>query len=160
MLLYDSMKTTTLFSTLLLYLFTFNQQQTLLSRGRVFGVKPDTTAVVDAAKLEAFMGKRSRISVTIRARVTKVTRQKGGWFEMDAGNGRTIAAHFRQNNISVPTSLAGKYILVQGVAQKQFIADDGQHFAGDTARGKKQHGVNANRSRRLTFEVSGLMIYK
>jgi len=154
------MKTTPLLCTLLLYLFAFDQQQTALPHGKFFGVKPDTTAIVEAAKLESFMGARVRIRATIRGKASKVTKQKGGWFEMGAGNGKTISAHFSRSGISIPSSLAGRYVLVQGVAQKQFIADDGQHFAGDTARGKKQHGVNANRSRRLTFEVEGLMVDK
>ena len=38
------------------------------------------------------------------------------------------------------------------------IADDGQHFAGDTVKGKKQHGVNTDAKRKLTLEVRGLMV--
>jgi hypothetical protein len=49
-------------------------------------------------------------------------------------------------------------VIIEGVAQKQFIADDLQHFAGDTVQGKKQHQVNANPNQRLTFEVTGLMV--
>jgi len=104
------------------------------------------------------MDTKTRISTTIRGRVIKVTKPKGGWFELDAGKGKIITAHFRNIGINIPVELKGKIVIVEGVAEKQFIADDLQHFAGDTVVGKKQHTVKTNPLRRLTFEVKGLMV--
>jgi hypothetical protein len=134
--------------------------QTPLPHGMVYGTKPDTSNVVPASRIEAFMANKARVSTTIKGKVIKVTRQKGGWFEIEAGKGKVITAQFKNYNVSLPLGLKGKTVMVQGVAKKQFIADDGQHFAGDTARGKRQHAVNTNPKRRLLFEVSGLMIYQ
>lgn len=136
------------------------QKHTPLPHGMVYGTKPDTGEVLSAAKLEAFMGKKTRISTSISGRVIRVTKQKGGWFEIDAGNGKVIAAHFRDYNIHIPTDLKGRSVIVEGVAQKQFIADDLQHFAGDTVVGKKQHYIKTDPKRRVTFEVKGLMVDK
>ncbi len=136
----------------------FTQKHVPLPHGTVFGAKPDTAEILNAEKVEAFMGKKTRISTTIKGRVVKVIKQKGGWFELDAGNGKTIAAHFKNYAINIPEALRGKYVIAEGVAAKQFIADDLQHFAGDTVRGKKQHSVKTNPSKRLTFEVRGLMV--
>lgn len=113
-----------------------------------------------ATKVEAFMGKKTRISTTITGRVIRVTRQKGGWFELDAGSGKIIAAHFKNYNINIPADLAGRRVIIEGVAAKQFIADDLQHLAGDTVVGKKQHKVKTNPKRELTFEVKGLLVDK
>jgi Domain of unknown function (DUF4920) len=134
------------------------QKQPRLSHGKVFGSKPDTTAIVNAPRLEAFMDKKARISTAIRGKVIKVTKQQGGWFDIDAGNGKVIAAHFKVYNITIPYNLKGRTIVAEGVAAKQFIADDQQHFAGDTVTGKKQHSVKTNPKQRLTFEVKGLMV--
>jgi len=134
------------------------QKHTLLQHGWVFGDRPSTTAMVDASKLEAYMDKKTRISTTIRGKVIKVTKQKGGWFNVDAGNGRIIAAHFKNYGINIPAGLQGKMVIIEGVAQKQIIADDLQHFAGDTVTGKKQHSLKIDPKRRLTFEVKGLMV--
>jgi len=136
----------------------FSLSQTHLAHGTVFGTKPDTSEIIKATGLQAFMGKRTRISTTISGRVIKVTRQKGGWFTIDAGNGKIIAAHFRVYNVTLPTDLAGRYILAEGIAQKQFIADDMQHLAGDTVTGKKQHDVKTNPKQKVTFEVKGLVV--
>jgi hypothetical protein len=47
---------------------------------------------------------------------------------------------------------------VDGVVQKQFMADDMQHFAGDTVIGKKQHTLKTGTKQQLTIEVSGLTV--
>jgi hypothetical protein len=136
------------------------QKHVPLPHGMVFGEKPDTIALMPASKLEAFMGKKTRITTAISGRVIKVTKEKGGWFEMDAGNKRIINAHFTNAGINLPLQLAGRTVIISGVAAKQFIADDLQHMAGDTVNGKKQHQVNTNPGRRISFEVKGLIIDK
>jgi hypothetical protein len=133
-------------------------QHTPLPHGMVFGSKPTITQMIPASRVEVFMDKKTRISTTIRGRVIKVTKTKGGWFEVDAGKGKIIAAHFKDYGINIPSALKGKIVIIEGVAEKQFIADDLQHFAGDTVSGQKQHTTKTNPLRRLTFEVKGLMV--
>ncbi|MGZ3767438.1 MAG: DUF4920 domain-containing protein [Mucilaginibacter sp.] len=148
---------------LLFLLFSFSvlaQKRTGLVHGKIFGSKPDTTGVMAASKVEDFMDKKVRISVAVRGKILNVTKEKGGWFTLDAGNGRTIAAHFKNYAVSIPTALAGWTVVLDGIAQKQFLADDQQHYAGDTVKGKKQSHIIANAKRRLTFEVSGMMVDK
>jgi hypothetical protein len=132
--------------------------QTPLPHGMVYGAKPDTTLMLPATKLETYMGHKTRISTTIRGKVTKVTKEKGGWFEVDAGNGKVIAAHFKNYNISIPAGLKGKTIIMQGVSAKQFIADDSQHFAGDSVVKKPRLIMHSKAKLKIDFEVMGLMI--
>lgn len=131
-----------------------------LPHGTIFGSKPSTTEIIEASHLDVFMNKKTRISTTIRGTVIKVVKIKGGWFNIDAGHGKIIAAHFKNIGINIPKALKGKTVIVEGVAAKQFLADDMQHFAGDTVSGKKQHTTQTNPKRRLDFEVSGLMVDK
>jgi hypothetical protein len=154
------MKAIALLYITLLPVFFLSQQQSQLAHGTIFGTKPSMVSMVDATKVEAYMGKKVRISTTIRGKVIRVTKPKEGWFEIDAGNGKVIDAHFRLYNITLPLDLKGRYIIAEGIAQKQFIADDMQHMAGDTATGKKQHNIKTNPKQRLTFEVKGLMVDK
>jgi hypothetical protein len=136
------------------------QKHIPLPHGMVFGQKPDTIALMQASRLETFMGKKTRITTSITGKVIQVTLEKGGWFEIDAGNNRVIAAHFTNAGIDLPRQIAGRTVIISGIAAKQFIADDLQHMAGDTVTGKKQHKVNTSPNRRISFEVNGLMIDK
>jgi hypothetical protein len=128
-----------------------------LPRNMIFGKKPSTKGLIMATKLEAFMGKRARINVSISGLVTLVTKSKGGWFDIDAGNGKVITAHFKNYNINIPTSLKNHYIVAEGVAAKQFIAADSQHFAGDKDSHKRQKPA---KKQVITFEVKGLRVDK
>ena len=151
------MKTLLLLQALLFSIPVFAQINKGLPHGTTFGTKPDTTAIVTAQKLEVFMAQKTRITIAVKGKVLRVTKQKGGWFDLDAGNGKVIAAHFKNYNINIPADLKAHIVIVAGAAQKQFIADDQQHFAGDTVTGKKQHDVKTNPKHRLTFEATGLM---
>ncbi len=134
------------------------QKQIAPAHGTVYGDKPDTTGVMPANKVEEFMANKTRVSIALKGKVLNVTKQKGGWFAIDEGSGSVISAHFKNYNVTIPGSLKGKTVVLDGVAQKQFIADDQQHFAGDTVNGKKQSQVKTNPKRRLTFEVKGMMV--
>jgi hypothetical protein len=155
------MKTILLSFALLLSSALLAKKQTPAPHGTVFGTKPRTMGMISASKLEAFMAKKNRLSITIEGKVLKVTKPNGGWFNLDAGHGKIINAHFKNTNINIPNDLKGRTVIVEGVAQKLFIADDQQHFAGDTVKSSKQPNAKkpaANNN--LTFEVSGLMIEK
>lgn len=136
----------------------FAQKHIPLPHGMVFGDKPNGIAPVAAKKIEAFMGKKIRQTTALTGTIIRVTKEKGGWFEMDAGNGKVIAAHFKNYNITLPKALAGRGVIIQGVAQRILTADDLQHFAGDTVTGAKQHAEKVNPKARMTFEVRGLMV--
>lgn len=155
MLLYNIMKSTTFLFALLFSVSVFAQKHTPMPQGTVYGTKPDNAAMVTASNLEAYMDKKSRVSTTIRGRVVKVTKPKGGWFEIDAGKGKVIAAHFSNYNITLPEDIKGKYVIAEGIAAKQFIADDMQHLAGDAATSKKGH---ATKDQQISFEVKGLLV--
>jgi hypothetical protein len=139
---------------------TIAQKKAALPHGMVFGDKPKGIAPIPATKLEAFMGKKIRQTTAIRGKVINVTKEKGGWFLMNAGAGKTIEAHFKNYNVTLPKAIAGRTVIIEGVAQRQLIADDLQHFAGDTVTGSKQHKVKVNPKHRITFEVRGLMVDK
>jgi hypothetical protein len=104
------------------------------------------------------MAQKTRITIALKGKVLRVTKQKGGWFDLEAGHGKIIAAHFRDYKINLPADLKGRTVIVAGVAQKQFLADDQQHFAGDTVAGKKQHQTKVNPKHGMSFEATGLMV--
>lgn len=115
----------------------FAQKHVPLPHGATFGKHVDTLQNMPATRLEAFMGKKIRVSTTIHGKVIKVTKPKGGWFDLDAGQGRVISVHFATYNVTIPTDLKGRDVMLQGIAQKQ-----------DKAGAKNK----------LSFEATGLMV--
>jgi len=134
------------------------QRHTPLPHGMVFGNKPNNIAPVPAAKIEGFMGKKIRVTTAITGKILKVSKEQGGWFEIDAGQGKVIACHFKNYNVHLPVAIEGRTVIIEGVAERQLIADDLQHFAGDTVGRTRQHQQRVDPMRRITFEVRGLMV--
>jgi len=142
----------------LIYTLNTYAQHIPLPHGMVFGERPDTTIIVEATKAIEFMGKKIRVSTTIRGTVVNVVKQKGGWFNLDAGEGKIISAHFKIYEVMLPSALKGRVVIIEGIAVKQTDAKNGQQFGGKFATPK--HQAFKKQSPALTFEVSGLMVYK
>ncbi|HEY9004241.1 MAG TPA: DUF4920 domain-containing protein [Mucilaginibacter sp.] len=143
------MKTIYLLLVLSLFSFSLFAQDKPL-HGKVFGSKPGAV-VVTADKLESYIAARPRMQTTIRGKVLNVVKEKGGWFTIDAGNGKTIAAHFKKYDVSIPADLKGQTVVVEGIVQKQSALPTEQHLAG-----KKQ---SSNKTTdQLSMEVTGVMV--
>jgi hypothetical protein len=147
------MKTTILLLFTLISLPVFAQKPRGPVHGQTYGSKADTSGAMDVLKLKDFMGKKARVRVAIRGKIQRVTKEKGGWFTIDEGHGRAINAHFKDYNVAIPKSLEGRTVIVDGVASKEFSADDQQHYAGNAVHGKKPARPGA-----VSFEVSGLYV--
>ena len=145
-----TMKTIYLLLGLSLFSFSLLAQDQKLLHGKVFGDKPGAV-VVNADKLESYIAVRPRMRTTIQGKVLNVVKEKGGWFTIDAGKGKTIAAHFAKYDVSIPAGLKGQTVVVEGIVQKQAALTDQQHLAG-----KKQPGDKT--TNQLSVEVSGLMV--
>jgi len=125
-----------------------------MPHGTIYGNKPNSAGAMDASKVEAFMGKKIRITATLTGKIAKVTNTKGGWFDLQGANGKIIKAHFQKAGINIPASLAGHNVIAEGIASKEFIADDHQHLAGNVKPQKN------NISDSLSFAVTGLEVDK
>lgn len=143
---------------MLMATFGYAQKPPPLPHGMVFGDKPAGIAPMEANRLEGMMGNKIRITTAIRGKIMKVTNPKGGWFNIDAGKGRTIEAHFKNVSVNLPTALRGRTVIIEGVAQRKLLPDDLQHYAGDTVGRKKGHTTKVDPKNRITFEVRGLFV--
>lgn len=133
-------------------------QHTPLPHGMVFGEKPDTAIVLAASQVEKLMGKKPRISTTIKGKVINVKKEKGGWFELDAGTGKIILAHFKNYDVILPQGLEGRTVIIEGIAFRQFTPANRLSQRSDTA--KTTGGTRKKDNVILAFEVSGLIVYK
>jgi hypothetical protein len=135
-------------------LFLTAQKRVPLPHGMVFGEKPEVVNLQQATNIQPYLGNRSRISAVIIGRVVKVTKPQGGWFDMDAGQGKVIAVHFKNYGINLPVELKGKEVIIAGTLTRQFEADDKQKYAGDNPA---THRTLVN-PKELLFEATGLYV--
>src|ERR1700744_2414830 len=111
---------------LLLFTSTAFAQHTPIPHGTVYGTKPEGAGMVFADKLESSMCTRATIVTSVKGKVLKVTKKKGGWFTFEPTNGKIIYAYLKLLPVTIPSQLGGHTIIADGVASKQFTADDDQ----------------------------------
>jgi hypothetical protein len=133
-------------------------QNNKYAHGTVFGEKPNVSQVVEASKLESFLGRRTGITTAVKGKILKVKNPKGGWFDLDAGNGKIIAAHFKNYNVNLPAGLKGHTVIADGVVQHPLNSAAMQHFAGD--KDKKATGAKQQPAKKdtLMLVVRGLIV--
>lgn len=141
----------------LLPLFSVAQKHTPLPHGMVFGAKPEVVNLHKASELDGYMGRQIRTSVVVEATVVKVTNPKEGGFQLDAGNGKVINAHFQAGKVSLPVDLKGRDVIVAGVAARQLSATGAQHLAGRSTGGTP---AKTNMTGQIDLEVTGLYVNK
>lgn len=144
------MKTSILLLAVSLFSFTLFAQDKKPLHGKVYGNKPGAV-IVNADKLESYIAARSRMQTTIRGKVLNVVKEKGGWFTIDAGNGKTIAAHFAKYDVEIPAGLKDCTVVVEGIAQRQSALTSQQKLAGEKQASDKT-------TNQLSMEVTGLMV--
>lgn len=142
------MKALTLLFALLISAAAGAQQTT---HGTIYGNKPNGAGAMDPSKVQAFMGNKIRVTATLKGKIVKVTKAAGGWFELAGADGKVIQAHFKTAGINIPESLAGRYVIADGIVSKQLTADAMQHHPGDTKAKESSSGG-------LSFEVTGLEV--
>lgn len=128
-----------------------------LPHGMVFGNKPDTTTAMAVHQLQKFMGDKTRIITVLKGQILKVTKEKGGWFIINAGDKNTFSAHFQNYNINLPSAIAGRIVIIDVVAKKVFDAANNQHFVGDTNASPQS---DKQPTPTIVLEVRGLMVYQ
>jgi len=143
------MKTIYLLLVLSLFSFSLFAQDKPL-HGKVYGNKPGAVIVM-ADKLESYLGERSRKETTIKGKVLNVVKEKGGWFTIDAGKGKIIAAHFAKYDVEISADLKGKTVVVEGIVQRQSALTGQQKLAGEKQASDKT-------TNQLSIEVTGIMV--
>jgi len=109
--------------------------------GKIYGEKVDVKTAHPIGDLDAYFGRRTSVTTTISAKVTDVDKN-GSSFTVKDIKGRQVSVHFMKAGYTVPQSINGKNVLIDGVISKQFIANNHQHYAGSNAGVDKTHQKN------------------
>lgn len=91
--------------------------------------------------------------------VESVCQNKGCWMKLDAGNGETMRVSFKDYGFFVPKDLAGKTVVVEGVAEVKAISvEDQRHFAEDAGKSKEEIEAITEPKEELVFVADGVIV--
>lgn len=110
------------------------------------------TFAADKSSANGYTGK-------VSGTVNSVCQNKGCWMKLDAGNGETMRVSFKDYGFFVPKDLAGKSVVIEGVAEVKAISvEDQRHFAEDAGKSKEEIEAITQPKEELVFVADGVIV--
>lgn len=126
-----------------------------------FGDKIKADGAVDASAFLKAMEGQDSMEVKIKAPIVAVCQKKGCWMNIDLGDGKTMMVRFKDYGFFVPKDASGRTAVMQGKAIKEVLSVEMlRHYAEDGGKSKEEIEKITEPETRLSFEASGVLIYK
>jgi hypothetical protein len=150
------MKLYTLFFAVLLSVSSVLAQKT-----ESFGEKIKLDGAIEGASFLKQIDGKDSLLVKISAPIVNVCQKKGCWMNVDLGEGKQMMVRFKDYGFFVPKDADGKIAVMDGVAFREVLSVDMlRHYAEDAGKTKEEIEKITEPETRLSFEASGVLIYK
>ncbi len=124
-----------------------------------FGKKINDKSAVEASQLPGKMGDKESMNVKVTGTVESVCQAKGCWMKVKMDNGETMRVTFKDYGFFVPKDIAGKTVVVEGVAEKKTTpVSELRHYAKDAGKSKAEIAQITDPKNELAFVADGVIV--
>lgn len=136
------------------------EQATTEIKGETFGEEVDAGTVVTYPELISQMNGQDSMVVTVRGTVDAVCQMKGCWMDIVSDEvPESMKVRFKDYGFFVPKDIAGREVIMQGVATYQETSvDDLRHYAEDAGKSAEEIEAITEPRRELSFLASGVLL--
>ncbi len=125
----------------------------------VFGNDIAIDKAADVRRLTSLLGDNTNLNVKLIGKVENVCQASGCWLDMDLGDGKTLHVTFKDEAFVVPKDMAGKIVLIEGVATTEIVPVDLQKkIAKDEGLSQKEINAITSPATEYYFETTGVVI--
>ncbi|WP_100612515.1 DUF4920 domain-containing protein [Confluentibacter lentus] len=119
----------------------------------------DALNQMDALLQYEIMSVGDTIESKITAKVSEVCQAKGCWMTLNLENGKEVMVKFKDYGFFVPKDIAGKEVIVNGLAYVDDMSVEKQkHYAEDAGKKPSDIASIVQPKRTLSFEADGVLI--
>lgn len=124
-----------------------------------FGKKINDKSAMAAAQLPDKMGSKESMNAKVTGTVESVCQAKGCWMKVKMDNGETMRVTFKDYGFFVPKDIAGKTVVVEGVAEKKTMpVAELRHYAEDAGKSKEEIAKITDPKNELAFVADGVIV--
>ncbi len=124
-----------------------------------FGKKINEKSAIEASQLPVKMGDKETLNTKVTGTVESVCQAKGCWMKVKMDNGETMRVTFKDYGFFVPKDIAGKTVVVEGVAQKKTTpVSELRHYAEDAGKSKAEIAQITDPKNELAFVADGVIV--
>ncbi len=111
--------------------------------------------------LERYQGlsQNDSISVKFKGTVQEVCQAKGCWMKVALADGQNVMVRFKDYAFFVPKDIAGKEVVVQGLAYTDVLSvEDRRHYAKDAGKSDKEIEAIQEPQKTFGFRADGVLV--
>lgn len=124
-----------------------------------FGKKINEKSAIAASQLPDKMGTKESMNAKVTGTVESVCQAKGCWMKVKMDNGETMRVTFKDYGFFVPKDIAGKTVVVEGVAEKKITpVAELRHYAEDAGKSKEEIAKITDPKNELAFVADGVIV--
>lgn len=133
--------------------------ETVVVDPNVFGDAIIIEHVADARRLPSLMESAQQKEVKLIGQVESVCQSSGCWLDISIGNNQVVHVTFKDEAFVVPKDLAGKMVMIEGIASTEILSVDMQKkIAADEGKSQNEIDKIQNPVTEYYFEAKGLTI--
>lgn len=126
-----------------------------------FGDKINAKGAIDGPTFVRTIEGKDSIATKLEATIQSVCQKKGCWMNVDLGEGKSMMVRFKDYGFFVPMDASGRKAIMEGLAFREVLSVDMlRHYAEDAGKSKEEIEKINEPETRLSFEASGVLIYR
>lgn len=148
---------------LLMGICVFGQEKASKSEtANVFGAWVDESNVGTSNEMMSIydgLSTNDTLTTKFVGKVKEVCQAKGCWMKVELSNGNEAMVRFKDYGFFVPRDIAGKNVVVDGLAfVEEMSVEDQKHYAKDAGANEEELSKITTPKKTYGFEASGVLI--
>ncbi|MGB0524552.1 MAG: DUF4920 domain-containing protein [Flammeovirgaceae bacterium] len=124
-----------------------------------FGVAVDESKAITLASLSEEIQANDSVNCVVKGEVEAVCQKKGCWMTLKKEDGSTVRVTFKDYALFMPKDLAGKEVVLNGVAKTKTVSVDMlKHLAEDEGKSQAEIDAITEEETKLAIEADGVVI--
>lgn len=129
--------------------------------GDHYGAKITEAGAIPVAELPALLKTKDTVSVKVTAKALSSCASKGCWMTLDLANGETVFVKMKDYEFFVPTAIAGKTVVLEGIAFKRVTTiEELKHYAEDAKKPQAEIDAITQPKTEIRFLANGILVVK
>jgi hypothetical protein len=124
-----------------------------------YGETITDNGAIPATQLATTLGDKTEMPVKITGEVESVCKAAGCWMKVKTADGKTVRVTFKDYGFFVPKDIAGKTVVVEGVANvKTTSVAQLKHYAEDGGKSKEEIAKITQPEKAIGVVATGVIV--
>jgi len=127
--------------------------------GDTYGAKISAENAMSIGRVPVLLKEKDTVKVKVKAIVVSSCTKKGCWMNLKIDDNTTAFVKMKDYEFFVPTAIAGKMVVVEGIAYNETTSvEELKHYAEDAKKSKAEIDAIKEPRKQVRFLVDGILV--